>query len=59
MIGIIVDEVKEVVTLETAQIEKVAYASKDEKDNFIYGIGKYEGGLISLLDLNLVVPENS
>ena len=59
MIGLIVDEVKEVVTLETAQIEKVAYASKDEKDNFIYGIGKYEGGLISLLDLNLVVPENS
>lgn len=59
MIGIIVDEVKEVVTLETAQIEKVTYASKDEKDNFIYGIGKYEGGLISLLDLNLVVPENS
>lgn len=59
MIGIIVDEVKEVVILETAQIEKVAYASKDEKDNFIYGIGKYEGGLISLLDLNLVVPENS
>ena len=58
-IGVIVDEVKEVVTLETAQIEKVAYASKDEKDNFIYGIGKYEGGLISLLDLNLVVPENS
>ena len=32
MIGIIVDEVKEVVTLETAQIEKVAYASKDEND---------------------------
>lgn len=59
MIGIIVDEVKEVVTLETAQIEKVAYDSKDEKDNFISGVGKCEGGLISLLDLNLVVPENS
>lgn len=58
-IGVIVDEVKEVVTLETAQIEKVAYDSKDEKDNFISGIGKYEGGLISLLDLNLVVPENA
>ena len=57
-IGVIVDEVKEVVTLEAAQIEKVAYDSKDEKDNFISGIGKYEGGLISLLDLNLVVPEN-
>lgn len=59
MIGIIVDEVKEVVTLETTQIEKVAYDSKDEKDTFISGIGKCEGGLISLLDLNTVVPENS
>ncbi|MCM1038152.1 MAG: chemotaxis protein CheW [Roseburia sp.] len=59
MIGIIVDEVKEVVTLEADQIEKVAYDSKDEKDNFISGIGKCEGGLISLLDLNQVVPENS
>ena len=58
-IGVIVDEVKEVVTLDTAQIEKIAYDSKDEKDNFISGIGKYEGGLISLLDLNLVVPENA
>ncbi|MCM1386740.1 MAG: chemotaxis protein CheW, partial [Bacillus sp. (in: Bacteria)] len=59
MIGIIVDEVKEVVTLDAEQIEKVAYDSKDEKDNFISGIGKCEGGLISLLDLNLVMPENS
>lgn len=59
MMGIIVDEVKEVVTLETEQIEKISYDSKDEKDNFISGIGKYEGGLISLLDLNLVVPENA
>lgn len=59
MIGIIVDEVKEVVTLDAAQIEKVTYDSKDEKDNFISGVGKCEGGLISLLDLNLVVPENS
>lgn len=58
-IGIIVDEVKEVVTLETEQVEKVAYDSKDEKGNFISGVGKCEGGLISLLDLNLVVPENS
>ncbi len=59
MIGVIVDEVKEVVTLETEQIEKVAYDSKEEKDNFISGVGKCEGGLISLLDLNLVMPENA
>lgn len=56
-IGIVVDEVKEVVTLETEQIEKVAYDNKEEKSNFISGIGKYEGGLISLLDLNIVSQE--
>lgn len=55
MVGIIVDEVKEVVTLSTDQIEKMAY-DKDEV-NFISGIGKYEGGLISLLDLNAVLQE--
>lgn len=58
-IGIIVDEVKEVVTLDNEQIDKVAYDAKDEKGNFISGVGKCEGGLISLLDLNMVVPENA
>ena len=56
--GVIVDEVKEVVTLQNSQIENVAYDSKEEKSNFIFAIGKYEdGGLISLLDLNTVVLE--
>lgn len=54
-IGIIVDEVKEVVTLENDQVEKVAYDSKDP--NFIFGIGKHDDGLISLLDLNVVAQE--
>ncbi|MBQ9123283.1 MAG: chemotaxis protein CheW [Lachnospiraceae bacterium] len=54
-IGIIVDEVKEVVTLENDQIEKAAYDSKEP--NFIFGIGKQEGSLISLLDLNVVAQE--
>lgn len=57
-IGVIVDEVKEVVTLENDQIEKIAYDSKDDKDNFLCGIGKYDGGLISLLDINSVVLES-
>ncbi|MBR6771662.1 MAG: purine-binding chemotaxis protein CheW [Lachnospiraceae bacterium] len=57
-IGVIVDEVQEVVTLESSQIEKIAYDSKEERDNFIFAIGKYEnGGLISLLDLNAVLVE--
>ena len=56
-IGILVDEVKEVVNLEESQIERVSYEAKDDKSNFIYGIGKYDGGLISLLDLNTVIVE--
>lgn len=56
-IGIIVDAVKEVVTLDASQIEKASYDNKAEKRNFINGIGKYDGGLISLLDLNMVVVE--
>ena len=56
-IGMIVDEVREVVTLDTAsQVEKLAY-DKDDKNNFVQSVGKYEGGLISLLDLNAVVQE--
>ena len=56
-IGIIVDEVKEVVTLSTEQIDKVTYDAKDERVSFISGIGKNEGELISILDLNAVATE--
>lgn len=56
-VGMIVDEVKEVVTLDTdAQVEKLAY-DKEDKNNFVQSVGKYEGGLISLLDLNAVIQE--
>lgn len=57
MVGIIVDEVKEVVTLDNDMIEKIAYDPKDENVNFINGVGKYNGQLISLLDFNLVMQE--
>lgn len=56
-IGIIVDEVKEVVTLDTSQIEKTSYENKDEKSAFVEAIGKQEGSLISLLDLTAVISE--
>ncbi|MGN1179856.1 MAG: chemotaxis protein CheW [Suilimivivens sp.] len=54
-IGVIVDEVKEVVTLATGSIEKVSYDSQDS--GFIFGIGKHGDELISLLDLNMVAME--
>ncbi len=57
-IGVIVDEVKEVVTLEETQIDKVSYETREE-NNFISGVGKCGEGLISLLDLTSVIPEVS
>jgi len=51
MIGIIVDEVKE------NAIEKVASDSKEEREGFVFAVGKYDGNLVSLLDLNAVALE--
>lgn len=56
-IGIIVDAVKEVVTLRTDEIEKVTYDAKEDRTNFVNGIGKNGDELISILDLNAVAVE--
>ena len=53
-VGLIVDAVKEVVTLEVDNIEKMSY-DRTGKDMFVTGVGKHQGGLISLLDLNEVL----
>jgi len=55
LIGIIVDQVNQVLTLGSNSIEKVTYsADKGKKINsFISGVGKYEGGLVSILDLDM------
>ena len=55
-LGIIVDEVKEVVTLGDDQIDKAAYNAKEDK-NFIKGIGKNGDELISLFDINAIIDE--
>lgn len=56
-LGIIVDEVKEVVNLGEEEIERVAHDSKDEKSNFINGIGKHGDELVSLFDINCIVGD--
>lgn len=56
-IGIIVDEVREVVTLYEDSIEMVVYNPADDRINYISGIGKNNGELISLLDMNAVLSE--
>lgn len=56
-IGILVDEVKEVVTLEDESIEKVTYNAKDEKSVYLSGIGKNGENLISLLNIAGVIVD--
>lgn len=55
-IGLIVDEVKEVVTLDERSIDNVIKDSKVD-ETYINGIGKNGETLISLLDLNTVINE--
>lgn len=55
-VGLIVDAVREVVTLEVDGIEKMSY-DRTGKDMFVTGVGKHMGALISLLDLNEVLAE--
>lgn len=56
-IGVLVDEVKEVVTLDEEHIERVSY-DKDDKAKFLLGVGKVDDKLISLLDITQVLSEN-
>ena len=52
LIGIIVDEVKEVVNLSEDEIETAS-----NKGKFINGIGKHGNDLISLLEISAIVDE--
>ena len=55
-IGIIVDEVKEVVTLGEESIEKPnATDPTDTMIQYLSGVGKHGDGLISLLNISAVI----
>lgn len=53
-IGILVDEVREVVTLDEECIEKAEY---DEQGANLIGVGKYKDTLISLLNIQGLIAE--
>lgn len=53
-LGVIVDEVREVVNLSEDEIDKVS-----NKGRFINGIGEHGDQLISLLEINALVEENN
>ena len=54
-VGFIVDEVKEVVSLNVDDIDKISDNTKE--GNLINAVGKHNGELISLFDLNAVSLE--
>ena len=56
-IGIIVDEVIEVVTLNEEEIEKSSYNESDEKAAYLLGVGKHGESLISLMNIEGVIVE--
>jgi purine-binding chemotaxis protein CheW len=54
-VGLIVDEVKEVITLEQDAIEKMNYDDREEKANYSIGIGKYGAELVNILNVLAIV----
>ena len=56
-VGFVVDEVKEVVSLRVDEIEKIGDGNKEGKANLINAVGKHNGELISLFDLNAISLE--
>lgn len=57
-LGVIVDEVKEVVNLGSDEIDKPSHDTKENRHSFINGIGKNGEELISLFDINAMTEEN-
>ncbi len=58
MVGIIVDEVKEVIELEEEQIEVVQNIQGKIKTNHILGVGKVEANIVTLLNLVNIIEES-
>ncbi len=56
-VGLIVDEVKEVVNLDDSCIDKPTYNANDNKSRYLSGIGKHSDSLISLLNIADVIIE--
>jgi len=56
-IGILVDAVKEVITMEEENIEQVNQKNADERSAYLSGIGKTDKELISLLNISSVIVE--
>ncbi len=56
-VGIIVDSVKEVLTLDNDMIDKVAKDINDERTAYLSGVGKHGESLISILNIAEIFTE--
>lgn len=56
-VGVIVDEVREVVTLEDADVDRQMCVSAEGRSSFINGVGKHNDELISLFDIGAVISD--
>lgn len=56
-VGIIVDQVNEVVTLDEDSIEKTTVDANNDMASYISAIGKSKGELISLLSIQLAIAD--
>jgi purine-binding chemotaxis protein CheW len=54
-IGLLVDEVLEVIQLSSEQIEKIVRDSADEKAKYVYAVGKLGSELITLLNVEALI----
>ena len=56
-VGIIVDEVKEVITLANSEIDKLGYDNRSDKATYSSGIGKYGDELINILNITSMADQ--
>ena len=56
-VGVLVDQVKEVVTIESDAIEKVGHKSADASGQYLDGVGKNGDELITLLNISSVISD--
>ena len=56
-VGILVDQVKEVVTIGTEEIEKVAQGGPEGSGQYLDGVGKNGEELITLLNIANVISD--
>lgn len=57
-IGLIVDEVREVISLADEDIDSITRESNEEKGSYVFGVGKVGDSLVTLLNIEELIKVN-